>query len=394
MKIKSFLALTLAFSAGRPTGALAQKSAAQLMATTPAASKLATVNLFVSDLKTTHLVFPQPVTYVDLGSSGIIAAKATGSENIVRVKAAAAGFGETNMTVLTTGGKLYTFVVNYQRSPKMLGLDLGGLTGAGTPTKLPTTSLQVSDQKTTHLVFPFPVTYVDLGNPGLIASKATGAENIVRVKAASTSFPEANMTVLTSGGKLYMFLVNYQHDPRVLSLDMGSAAGEGNGEATASTGGAILSNSPIPQGSLDAYSIEALKRGGSSASESANQLSVRAGKVGYQQETLFFPLHVANKSNVTYDVDFVKFYIQDKQVARRTAEQALELAPIYVYQGAAKKIEANGTLDQVYIFKKFTIPEQKQLVIEVYEKGGGRNVKLKLSNSDLLKAHSFKPVAR
>jgi hypothetical protein len=119
-------------------------------------------------------------------------------------------------------------------------------------------------------------------------------------------------------------------------------------------------------------------------------LSVRAGNVGYQQETLFFPLHIANKSNVTYDVDFVKFYIQDKQVAQRTAEQALEIAPIYVFNGSLKKIQAKGQLEQVYIFKKFTIPEQKQLIVEVYEKGGGRNIKLKLTNSDLLKARTFR----
>jgi conjugative transposon TraN protein len=248
--------------------------------------------------------------------------------------------------------------------------------------KLPAYPLFISDQKTTHLVFPFPVTYVDLGSAGLLAAKATGAENIVRVKAASAGFPESNMTVLTSDGKLYSFVVNYQHDPKVLSLDLGAAS--------STSGQAILSSSPIPQGNLEAYSRQALAAGGSVASESANQLSVRAGSVAYQQETLFFPLHIANRSNVTYDVDFVKFYVQDKQVARRTAEQALEISPIYVYHGGLKKIEAKGQLEQVYIFKKFTIPEQKQLIIEVYEKGGGRNLKLKLSNGDLLKARTFK----
>ena len=382
MKTISCLTLALAFATLEPTGIVAQP-----LANTTEARKLPTINLYVSDQKTTHLVFPQPVTYVDLGSAGIIAAKATGSENIVRVKAAGAGLGETNMTVLTTGGQLYTFVVNYQRSPKLLGLDLGA---NGAPGKLPVTPFYVSDQKTTHLVFPYPVTYVDLGNPGIIAAKATGAENIVRVKAAGNAFPEANMTVLTSGGKLYMFLVNYQHDPKVLSLDLGAAGEAAGGQATAATGGAILSNSPIPQGNLDAYSGQALARGGTSASERANQLSLRAGAVGYQQETLFFPLHIANKSNVTYDVDFVKFYIQDKQVAKRTAEQALEVNPVYVFNGALKKIPARGMLEQVYIFRKFTIPDQKQLIIELYEKGGGRNIKLRLTNADLLKARTFK----
>lgn len=387
MKNTSCLALALVLLAARPQVVEAQNTASsQKLPNATEAQKLPSLNLYVSDQKTTHLVFPNPVTYVDLGSSGLIAAKATGSENIVRVKAAAAGFGETNMTVLTSGGKLYSFVVNYQRSPRMVGIDLGTADGSNDKGKLPTTALYVSDQKTTHLVFPYPVTYVDLGNSGIIAAKATGADNIVRVKSAGTNFPETNITVLTSNGKLYMFTVNYQHDPKVLSLDMGAAASS----ITASESGeAILSNSPIGQGNLDAYSKQALARGGSSASESANQLSVKCGSVGYKQETLFFPLHIANKSNVTYDVDFVKFYIQDKKVAKRTAEQAIEITPIYVYNGSQKKIDVKGTLEQVFVFKKFTIPEQKQLIIEVYEKGGGRNVKLSLANSDLLKARTF-----
>lgn len=251
--------------------------------------------------------------------------------------------------------------------------------------KLPTYPLYISDQKTTHLVFPFPVTYVDLGSSGLLAAKATGAENIVRVKAAAAGFPESNMTVLTSDGKLYSFVVNYRHDPKVLSLDLGAA-----GPGPAAGREAILSSSPIPHGNLDAYSRQALAAGGSAARASANQLSVRAGRVGYQQETLFFPLHLTNQSNITYDVDFVKFYIQDKQLARRTAEQALEITPIYVFQGSANRIVVRGQLQQVYIFKKFTIPEQKQLIIEVYEKGGGRHVQLKLSNADLLRARGFR----
>ncbi|MDF7813918.1 conjugative transposon protein TraN [Hymenobacter sp. YC55] len=279
-----------------------------------------------------------------------------------------------------------------QEAPKMLTYSESN--------KMASYPLFVSDQKTTHLVFPFPVTYVDLGSAGLIAAKATGAENIVRVKAAGQRFAETNMTVLTSDGKLYSFVVNYARDPKILSLNLGAgttAVRSAGSPAIASTSPvineAILSNSPIPQGNLDGYSVEALTSKGTADSKSANQLSLRAGSVGYQNETLFFPLHIANKSNVTYDIDFVKFYIQDKKVAKRTAEQALEIAPIYVYNGAQKKVDAQGKLEKVFIFKKFTIPDKKQLVIELYEKGGGRNIKLTLANSDLLKAHTFKGIA-
>ncbi|EOA56094.1 hypothetical protein HMPREF1214_03322 [Bacteroides sp. HPS0048] len=60
--------------------------------------------------KTVHIIFPAEISYVDLGSSNILAGKATGSENVIRVKAAVRGFEtETNMAVITNDGSFYTF---------------------------------------------------------------------------------------------------------------------------------------------------------------------------------------------------------------------------------------------------------------------------------------------
>ena len=38
--------------------------------------------------KTVHVIFPSAIRYVDLGSSDLLAAKADGTENVLRVKAA------------------------------------------------------------------------------------------------------------------------------------------------------------------------------------------------------------------------------------------------------------------------------------------------------------------
>ena len=60
--------------------------------------------------KTVHILFPSEVKYVDLGSYDIIADKATGAENVVRIKAAVKGFeGETNFSVITADGCFYSF---------------------------------------------------------------------------------------------------------------------------------------------------------------------------------------------------------------------------------------------------------------------------------------------
>lgn len=49
--------------------------------------------------------------------------------------------------------------------------------------------VQVTFAKTVHIIFPSAVKYVDLGSNYIIAGKADGAENVVRVKATTEVFP-------------------------------------------------------------------------------------------------------------------------------------------------------------------------------------------------------------
>ena len=48
---------------------------------------------------------------------------------------------------------------------------------------IPPHGLEITYDKTVHVIFPSSVKYVDLGSPNLIAGKADGAENVIRVKA-------------------------------------------------------------------------------------------------------------------------------------------------------------------------------------------------------------------
>lgn len=79
-------------------------------------------HLTVAFRKTTNLVFPYAIKSVDRGSKAILAQKANGVENILQVKAAALGFDETNLTVVTADGKLYSFLINFEEHPTLLSL--------------------------------------------------------------------------------------------------------------------------------------------------------------------------------------------------------------------------------------------------------------------------------
>lgn len=63
--------------------------------------------------KTTSIVFPYAVKSVDRGSQDILVQKAKGVENILLLKAGRQNFTQTNLTVVTADGKLYSYVINF-----------------------------------------------------------------------------------------------------------------------------------------------------------------------------------------------------------------------------------------------------------------------------------------
>lgn len=75
--------------------------------------------------KTTNLIYPYAIKSVDKGSKDVLVQLAKGVENILQVKAAKQGFAETNLTVVTADGKLYSHLLNFTDNPRVLNIKLG-----------------------------------------------------------------------------------------------------------------------------------------------------------------------------------------------------------------------------------------------------------------------------
>ncbi|WP_268225182.1 MULTISPECIES: conjugative transposon protein TraN [Flavobacteriaceae] len=79
----------------------------------------------ISTNKTTNLIFPYAIRSVDRGSRDALVQKAKGVENILQVKAATRDMVETNLTVITADGKLYSFLLRYDPDPTTLNYSFG-----------------------------------------------------------------------------------------------------------------------------------------------------------------------------------------------------------------------------------------------------------------------------
>ncbi len=100
---------------------------------------------------------------------------------------------------------------------------------------------------------------------------------------------------------------------------------------------------------------------------------------------LYFHTQTTNNSEVPFDVDFVRLKLVDKKVAKRTAIQETVMLPVRAYNHNIQ-IQGRRTERTVFALEKFTIPNGKQLIVELFEKNGGRHQSFVVENEDIVRA--------
>lgn len=248
---------------------------------------------------------------------------------------------------------------------------------------IPSSELQISNQKTTHLIFPFKILSVDRGSKEILAQKAEGVENVLQIKAANENFCQTNLTVITGDGEIYSFMLNYAPDPSPLTVRIiKELPVSGNRELSL-----VKLSGPDNESLIQATAAEVAVFQRTIWGVGNRKYGVHIKLLGlYSKENLLYAQVVLrNHTNIAYDVDQFRFYIKDKQQGRRTASQETDQLPLYVY-GSPQTIKANTSQTIVVALSKFTIPDKKQFIVELTEKNGGRNLCLKINNHRLMQS--------
>ena len=241
------------------------------------------------------------------------------------------------------------------------------------------------------MIFPSAIRYVDLGSSDLLAAKADGTENVLRVKAALRDFSrESNLSVITEDGAYYSFNVKYADEPVKLSVEM----------ADFLHGGEAVNR---PNNALDIYLQELgcespllvkLIMQSIYKNDRREIKHIGCKRFGVQyllkgiyvhNDLLYFHLQLKNSSNVPFNVDYLTFKITDKKVPKRTAIQEQVVWPVRAYNNV-QVIGGKRTERMVFTLPKFTLADDKQLVVELHEQQGGRHQTFTVENADLVRA--------
>lgn len=255
--------------------------------------------------------------------------------------------------------------------------------------------IEVTFQKTVHILFPSEVKYVDLGSFDIIADKATGAENVVRIKAAVKGFEgETNFSVITADGCFYSFNVVYKDEPAQLSIEMedwlrdnpeGGIAGDRMFVKLKELGG----ETPLVVNRIMYTLYKKNKRDIRHIGCKKYGIQTLLKGLYINNDLLYLHTSLRNTSDISFDIDYIRFKVVDKKVAKRTAMQENFIEPVRTYNRLIT-VDGKATVRGIFVLPKLTLPDDKLLVVEVYEKGGARHQSFRIENTDLVAA---KPIS-
>ena len=257
--------------------------------------------------------------------------------------------------------------------------------------------IEITEGINLHIISPEPIQYVDLST-----LKLTGdlpATNIARIKI--TDSPESNetekiikQTTFTSGQNIGIitvvgqsFIAQYKAIYRN-SENLNTITNihiQPEDMQPIEFDKMVFSNLELRKFAMDI--IQKKSEEHPIREEKNLKLNVQLNNVYVMSDYIFLDMTFKNNSNLSYDIEDLKFSIEDKKIYKATNNQSIEMIPIFQLN-PQKHFRKN--FRNIYVFKKFTFPNSKVMMIRLIEEQlSGRTIEMKVNYSDILKADTF-----
>ena len=99
----------------------------------------------------------------------------------------------------------------------------------------------------------------------------------------------------------------------------------------------------------------------------------------FNQNELYFVIQIENQSSLDYDINFLNLSVATRQKGKKKSMQTLVKEPMFEYKTPVK-IKEGHTARMVYVFPKFSLSNDRQVLLELNERKGERDVVLKVSH--------------
>ena len=210
-------------------------------------------------------------------------------------------------------------------------------------------------------------------------------DDILFIQFLEPNLPETNLFVKTIDNKSYHFLLQYDANPSQLQFIV-----EGTNQTVSPN---LKTNdkqeSTKASNTSGSVSERILKESGYIKNRNISvykNIKVILKGIYVNQNRIYVLMRIDNKSNLPYDVNAYKFYItNDKGIS--ASEQTIDVPIAHITPDL--KVLPKGKNDLVFMFDKFSVGDNKQLLFELTERNGDRNISFKILSSLIDNAQSF-----
>lgn len=256
--------------------------------------------------------------------------------------------------------------------------------GATQMQELPT--VFVYPDNSVHFLSPQPIKYVDISTHKIHGDLPV--ENMLRIKfqkdSAQTTLDQQELGTLTivaedfvSQYRLCYTPIYRQDIPALIEI------------STSQTRPLNISHDLLSQANKKEIALNILSKKANKPIEQAKDfgITLAVNQIYTLGDHMFLDISFTNSTNLSYDIDEFRFFLEDKKVIKASNFQSVEVKPIWKFKelNTFKSKQRN-----IYVIKKVIFPSNKVLKLSLTEKQlSGRIVNVNINYDDVLQAPSI-----
>ena len=243
-------------------------------------------------------------------------------------------------------------------------------------------TIYANDQMNVALIFPDPIRQGITGSDNFVFTYNRDTAQhfgLLQAKPGKAS----NLLIISKTGAIFSYIVEYKEELKWLNYFIDTNNSIGNERPIKAPIEPKSQQNEIGKGKakFERFAAFLLNRKEQIGRIKKRKQSIvlRVENIVFDKSELYFVIQIENKSSLDYDVNFLKFSVATRQKDKRKSVQRIGMEPIFKYNIPAK-IPAKKTVKLVYVMPKFSLSNDRRGILELNEKNGERNVKLKISH--------------
>lgn len=251
---------------------------------------------------------------------------------------------------------------------------------------IPLDTIYANDTKNVALFFPEPIRQGITGSENFVFTYNREKEQYFGLLQA-TPGNESNLLVINKNGAIFSYIVRYKEHLPTLNYFVSESKSIGNEKPKDSPENieikekSVATNKDFYYQKFSAYLLEQPKKFGFLI-DRKHHIKLSVENIVFDKEELYVVVKIENKSSLDYDLNYLHFYVNTRKKGKKKSLQSLDKEPLFTYN-VPNRIAENEVARMVFVLPKFSISKERVVILELDEKNGERNLKLKISHKTI-----------